>query len=154
MSESKRQCEVCHVECSARRGTARFCGGTCRQQANRAKANNAARKSESLFSSILEQQNKLRAIVLEAGAEYFPAWRKTPTVRMKLMAHKIASEFERMLDQTKRSIQDTMQAKIDKERENYNRHGNTTRSCSRTTSPFWQNITRRLKVCPRRIGKP
>ena len=121
MSESKRQCEVCHVEFSARRATARFCGGTCRQQANRAKAKNAPRKGESLFSSILEQQNKLRAIVLEAGAEYFPAWKKTPTVRMELMAYKIASEFERMLDQTKRSIQATMQAKIDKERENYNR---------------------------------
>ena len=33
------------------------------------------------------------------------------------MTYKIASEFERMLDQTKRS----MQAKIDQERENYNR---------------------------------
>ena len=65
--------------------------------------------------------NKLRAIVLEAGAEYFPAWRRTPTARMELMAYRIASEFEGMLDQTKRSIQATMQAKIDKERENYNR---------------------------------
>ena len=36
MSESKRQCEVCHVEFSARRATARFCGGTCRQRAHRA----------------------------------------------------------------------------------------------------------------------
>ena len=37
------------------------------------------RPYEPTLRSILEQQIKLRAIVLEAGAEYFPAWRKTPT---------------------------------------------------------------------------
>ena len=37
----KLRCETCGTEFQTQRGTARYCGGTCRQRANRAKAQKA-----------------------------------------------------------------------------------------------------------------
>ena len=110
----KLRCETCGTEFQAQRGTARYCGGTCRQRANRAKAQKAEPSAEVVGDEWLRLDQAIDEVV-QPPLNEFKARKRRDEVAFMLLESRLKAAFRDLLRKEAANVTDRMQTKMDSE---------------------------------------
>ena len=112
----KLRCETCGTEFQAQRGTARYCGGTCRQRANRAKAQKAEPSAQSPAEVVRDEWLRLdQAIdeVVQPPLSEFKSRKRKDELAFMLLESRLNTAFRDLLRKEDANVRDRMQTEMD-----------------------------------------
>ena len=112
----KLRCETCGTEFQAQRGTARYCGGTCRQRANRAKGQKAEPSAQSPAEVVRDEWLRLdQAIdeVVQPPLSEFKSRERKDEVAFMLLESRLNTAFRDLLRKEDANVRDRMQTEMD-----------------------------------------
>ena len=112
----KLRCETCGTEFQAQRGTARYCGGTCRQRANRAKAQKAEPSAQSSAEVVRDEWLRLdQAIdeVVQPPLSEFKSRKRKDELAFMLLESRLNTAFRDLLRKEDANVRDRMQTEMD-----------------------------------------
>ena len=121
----KLRCETCGTEFQAQRGTARYCGGTCRQRANRAKGQKAEPSAQSSAEFVRDEWLRLdQAIdeVLQPHLNEFKSRKRKGELAFMLLESRLHTAFRDLLRKEGANVRADMDSKVAYQRDRAERY--------------------------------
>ena len=112
----KLRCETCGTEFQAQRGTARYCGGTCRQRANRAKAQKAEPSAQAPAEVVRDEWLRLDQAmdeVVQPPLSDFKSRKRKDELAFMLLESRLNTAFRDLLRKENANVKDRMQTEMD-----------------------------------------
>ena len=111
----KLRCKTCGTEFQAQRGTARYCGGTCRQRANRAKAQKAEPSAQSPAEVVRDEWLRLDQAIDEVvqPLNEFKSRKRKDELAFMLLESRLNTAFRDLLRKEDANVTDRMQTEMD-----------------------------------------